>query len=136
VREAIRPVGLSMVLSEGIWRNPSTGNWTCLEAFNAYRVRAFPAVVDSICVHAAFADVFGGTELRFPLFRTAPDNLAGELAARTPVLRVRPGVRRRNLVVGTRFLGLRIPGPGEYRLAAESGEACIMERTFPVLDGR
>jgi hypothetical protein len=136
VRESIHPVALSMVLSEGLWRNPSTGNWTCLEAFNVLRVPTLPGVVESLCVYAAFADVFGGTEVRFSLFRVAPDSLAEELLARTPVLRVRPGGRRRHLVMGTRMRELRFGGPGEYRLAAESGGTCIMDRKFLVLGRR
>jgi hypothetical protein len=122
--EGLQPLGLAMVICDGIHVDPATGKRTLLGTFTACFAAIFPATVAAMAVYVALTECRGEFSARLQIVDANEERepvtvMEGQFASDDPltVLELDFGLQH-----------VTFPEPGEYRVQLLADGQHVMER--------
>jgi hypothetical protein len=123
------PYALAMVVSDAIWRDPGSGKRTILGCFSMLFARQFPAVHPIMAVYVVLTDGHGKVQIKLQVIDVDEESeplFTGEAEVSFPDPRT-------IVELDIPIVGLRFPGPGEYRFQLYANDQFVLERRLLVI---
>jgi hypothetical protein len=125
----VPPIVLSLILSDSIHVDHSTGKRSILGVFSAIYAREFPATHPQLVVNVELTNGHGDTAVDIKLVQVQPESVEGEMvgSARFDISFQHP---RQVVGFGLGLKGVVFPQPGEYRVILECQGTILLERSL------
>jgi len=122
--EEREPLGLALVVCDGIHTDPGTGKKTLLGLFSTVVGPQFPLVLQQLFIYAAVTDCLGPTSFEIRIVDVNEE--------RQPVFSGGGAIHCDDPLAVQDFVfylaGATFPEPGEYRVQLHAGGSPVMER--------